>query len=573
MATLPTASSNRPAQSKLGALLLHSHFLVPGLLLAVYLTQCLWFIETQSLTYDEPVHIVEGLDAWRHGRFEQFNDHPPLARLLCALPLLRGKWNVQIQQYPNSFAATSITPDPEALAHRARAVNVGLGVLLAILVWGAARRMLSDAAANFALAFYVFCPALIAHFSLATTDGAATLTIFATAVLVTRWRRELSWPKTLALGIVFGLLLLAKFSTIVIFGLGLGWLLVSRGNSRRQWAKAFGAAIVALMAVWAGYFFHTSHLSIANGTLTATFPNWTQNIVKPVHSRLNLHLIVPAGEYVEGFRTLMRHNNTGQASFFLGRVSKTGGWKLYYPVVMLLKWPLVILLLCVAGTIFVVRGRLRMSKDAWVMTSFPALYLLLAIFARFNIGERHILPLYPFAFLLLAKLWETAREKPAVRVLLLGLALLNSGDCLHSAPGYLSYMDPAVRPAERYLYLTDSNLDWGHGLLALRDFERKHPTEPASLAYFGSVEPRIYGIKAAALGEHQRTSGTIVVSATNLSGQFLSDPAGYRWLLQFGPPQILDGSLYVFQVSDTTEAVSRKFQVCGRLGPGTLPCR
>ena len=69
-------------------------WLFPLLLAALYLAQCAWFIRTQSLTYDEPVHIAEGLNAWRSGRFEQYNDHPPLARLWCTLPLIGPQWQV-----------------------------------------------------------------------------------------------------------------------------------------------------------------------------------------------------------------------------------------------------------------------------------------------------------------------------------------------------------------------------------------------------------------------------------------------------------------------------------------------
>src|SRR5512144_3188726 len=79
-----------------------ARWLFPALLMAAYAAQCAWFIRTQSLTYDEPVHIAEGLDAWRYGRFEQYNDHPPMARLWCSLPLLDQKWQVEIQKLPES---------------------------------------------------------------------------------------------------------------------------------------------------------------------------------------------------------------------------------------------------------------------------------------------------------------------------------------------------------------------------------------------------------------------------------------------------------------------------------------
>ena len=48
-------------------------------------------------------------------------------------------------------------------------------------------------------------------------------------------------------------------------------------------------------------------------------------------------------------------------------------------------------------------------------------------------------------------------------------------------------------------------------------------------------------------GKPSALSGTVVVSATNLSGQFLTDPEQYHWLLQQKPVEILDHSLYVFQ--------------------------
>ncbi len=182
------------------------------------------------------------------------------------------------------------------------------------------------------------------------------------------------------------------------------------------------------------------------------------------------------------------------------------------------------------------------------MASFPLIYLGLATFAHFNIGERHVLPLYPFALLLAGIVWEWARRKRAGVAVLTLLLVVNAADALRYAPGYLSYFNVFVRPADSYRLLTDSNLDWGQGLLALRHYQRDHPNEQISLSYFGSVDPAIYGIQVRPLGEQERVSGTVIVSATNLSGQFLADPQSYHWLLQFERTMILDHSLYVFQV-------------------------
>jgi dolichyl-phosphate-mannose--protein O-mannosyl transferase len=532
-------------------------WLVPALLAVLYLAQCAWFIRTQSLTYDEPVHIAEGLNAWRYGRFEQYNDHPPLARLWCTLPLIDQKWQVEIQQLPDSFRVNRVAPDPVSLAWRARAMNVLLGLALAWLVWRAADRLFSRTAANFALALFAFSPALIAHFSIATTDGAATLFVFSTTWALVRWRREPTWQKTLGLGLLLGLMLLAKFSTAPMFVLAVLWMLplapdkVILSPTRWNWGKTAAAMLLAFVMVWAGYFFHVAHLTVRDGTLTATFPNWSQPIVKPVRGS-NYSVLVPAGEYVEGFRELVRHNRQGQPAFFLGEVSSHGGWKLYYPVVILLKWPTIVLGLALTGLALALRRKLGIPTDLWIMASFPALYLAMAIFARFNLGERHVLPMYPFAILFAAAVWEWARHKRAGVALLILLAVLNAADALRYAPGYLSYFTPFVRPAESYRLLTDSNLDWGQGLLALRDYQLKHPGERISLSYFGSVDPQAYGIQSDFFGGHKHVSDTVIVSATNLSGQYLAEPERYRWLLEQKPVTILDHSLYVFRVSESS---------------------
>src|SRR5260370_33811792 len=105
--------------------------------------------------------------------------------------------------------------------------------------------------------------------------------------------------------------------------------------------RTAGAIVLAFFVVWAGYFFHVSRLTVHDGTLTATFPNWSEPIVKPVRGQRNYSLCVAAGEYVEGFRELIRHNRHRQAAFFLWETSSQRGWKRYDPVGGVLRWPTV----------------------------------------------------------------------------------------------------------------------------------------------------------------------------------------------------------------------------------------
>jgi len=539
---------------------------IPFVLLSVFAMQSLWFIQTQSLTYDEPAHIIAGIDAWQHGRFEKWNDHPPLGRLWLTLPLARVDSQFAWQQLPTGYRVMAMQPGPEVLALRTRPMNTVLGLLLGIALWFAARRLFSEGAANVALALFVFTPSLIAHFSVATTDGIGTLFIFLTAFQLVRWRHRPNWINALLMGLALGGLLLAKFYAppLVLLAVGLMLVLKPEGAARRpsqwNWKPALAALALALVTLWAGYFFHISHLKVGDGKVIATFPNRAE---KTWATKKTAHIsaVVPAGEFFEGLREVAMSNKHGRPAWFLGKIYPTGGIKAYYPAAIVLKWPTVLLVLFLASLLMGVRKTCRNPSDLLAMCAFALVFLFFAIQSKYDIGERHILPLYPFALLIAGASWEHVRTSrfgldirkgSAYRVyswaaivvfLLLGL---NAADALRSAPDYLSYFNVLVKPASSWHYLTDSNLDWGQGLIALREHEQKHPEELLRLAYFGSVDPALYGVRAVPLVPGERAEGTVVAGASVLSGQVLADPNGYRWLLSYPPQQRIDRSMLVF---------------------------
>lgn len=223
--------------------------ILPALLLSLYVAQCLWFIGTQSLTCDEPAHMVAGLEALRDNKFEFLNDQPPLARIMFAAPLLLQKTQIYWYEW---LQVRATSPSPDVIAWTGRPVNVVLGVILGILLWRTARRWFSEGAANFALALFAFSPGLIAHFSVMTVDGLSTLMIFLAALQVARWWRDPSTQQTLLLGAVLGLLLLAKFYTPPMFLLALILVLVlkkldgsptrSPGIGSRGWRSSWSRA-------------------------------------------------------------------------------------------------------------------------------------------------------------------------------------------------------------------------------------------------------------------------------------------------------------------------------------------
>ena len=549
--------------------------LVAELLLLIYVLQCAWFARTQSMTFDEPIHTYTGLELWRTGGFEHWIEQPPLGRILLALPITGKQFQMKIQDADAWFYVVGIRPGPQNFIAGPRMMNIMLGVLLGILVWFAVRRLYGGGAAGFALALFAFSPQLIAHFSVATTDGIGVLTVFLIAFQLVRWRSDPSRLQTMFLGLAFGLALLAKFYSPPFIVLAMLLVLFTpRTNSAERvaafswrprdwsWKPVLVAAAIAAFTLWAGYLFHVGHVSVHEGQLVATFPNRTP-IVQTVPLNFNLDSPLPAGEFFAGLDTLYLHNRQGHPSFLLGKryIDAAPHW--YFPAAIALKWPTISLLLGLAGFALVVaRGWTNTHKriDGAIYGAFGLVALLSAISARLTIGDRHVMSLYPFLLIGAATVWHLASNLSARRNLVLGvlmaLAALNAADVLRYAPGYLSYFNVFVSPKRSYELLSDSNLDWGQGLLAVKDYEREHPEEATHLAYFGSVAPALYGIKAAPFSPGERVSGTVMVSATLLSGQYLRAPDGYRWLLSYPLKTILDHSIFVFNVPSQNRTLS-----------------
>jgi 4-amino-4-deoxy-L-arabinose transferase-like glycosyltransferase len=513
-------------------------------------------MKTQSLSNDEPLHIVAGTEAWRLNRFERWNDHPPLVFLLSTLPELIVHGKISIGE--DVKYADAISPSPEVVAWAGRSVIVLMGVLLGLLLWVTARRLFSEGAANFALALFAFSPSLIANFSISCNDGATALVTFAVAMQLVYWRRRQSWGRAIALGLLLGAMLSTKFSLPVMFALALALVLILKPtavewNPRNwNWRQAIAMVILAFFFVWGTYFFHWTKVEVKNGFVTVTSPNRTKPATGDTHRHFNLTAYLPAGEYLEGMGRVANHLNLGHPTYFMGQISHDKGWKMYFPTVVALKWPPVILALFLSALILGLMRKIKFPTDLLILSLFPGLYFFIAIFSKVDLGERHILLIYPFALLFVASVWHYAREKRAILALLTVLVLVNVVDTLRYAPGYLSYFTPFVNPATSWKLLSDSNLDWGQGLLALRDYQAQHPRETLHVAYFGTMDPKLYGIRYTPLEPGQRVTGTVVVSATHLSGQLLDDPNGYHWLLQYPTKTILDHSLHVFEVPADT---------------------
>jgi hypothetical protein len=122
--------------------------------------------------------------------------------------------------------------------------------------------------------------------------------------------------------------------------------------------------------------------------------------------------------------------------------------------------------------------------------------------ANLNAGIRYLLPVLPPLCVWLGGFAaHPARVAPAragerKRWAMAGalLVAVQAAEVLPAAPRYISYFNPAARLARTDFLLNDSNVDWGQGLIALREDMKRFGIRRIHLAYHGTTDPAVYGI-------------------------------------------------------------------------------
>jgi len=186
-----------------------------------------------------------------------------------------------------------------------------------------------------------------------------------------------------------------------------------------------------------------------------------------------------------------------RTSYLFGAISDQGFWS-YFPIAFAIKTPLPTLLLSLAaiGQLFF---RRQNNSSRWFVLVPAGLYFVLAVASGLNIGLRHILPIYPFLFVLIgeaaASLWTTANPLKKGSLLLLTACYVFSSLAIY--PHYLAFFNELAGGAKNgHRILLDSNLDWGQDLNGLKRWMTDNRVKKIFLLYFGKADPMYYGIDA-----------------------------------------------------------------------------
>lgn len=530
-----------------------------GATLALYVALSVGTARYNAATFDEGAHLPAGYTYAALSDYRLNPEHPPAVKLLAALPLLLGTihlpqddaaWQARRQwEFGRRFLYRWNDGDRLLFYGRLPIIGLGAALVLALFVW--ARRLSDPATALAAALVAALSPDMLAHGSLVTTDMGIALFGFLCVAALERLGEGITPARVAGLAVAFALAVSTKFSALLLLPvLGvLGLVLVFAGEplvvrvtdeerslssrvARLAALVSIGlvAFVVAYGVLWAMYGFHFAASPDTRPPLQWARVEPAAPLLRTGASAALEHHLLPEA-FVLGFLRFF-HASEGRPSFLLGQVSKDGFWY-YFPATFLLKTPLPLLLLLALAALSDWRRRpLRREAFLWVP---PLLYLGLVMTRSLNIGHRHLLPIYPYLFILAARVavrgWREGRTP--VRVALVILSAWYAVGTLSLHPRYLAYFNElAGGPRNGYRCLVDSSLDWGQDLKALKAWMDGQGIREIKLAYFGSAEPSYYGIggerlpgdlRPAHVAERIHAGDVVAVSATHLAGLYLDD--------------------------------------------------
>ncbi len=546
--------------------------------LALYYVMAVSVSPRVGVTADEVVHLTGGYSYWKFNDYRLHPENGTLPMRAATLPLLamdlkfpaleaNADWQrSQVNTLGDQFFFGLGNPlDRMLLA--GRAVIAFFGVFTVWLTWRWARGLFGATAGWIALALAVFCPAMLAHGGLITSDMAATACMLGALTLAWRLLHRVTPLRLAGTALACGLTFLSKMSGVLIVPLlGALWairmwrgapLVVKIGRVhwwRGRWRIALASLAVlasvgagSLVVLWAGYGFRFDGLERARAAGDSYFFSWDvildrAPVPRPVDTSLDQllpsqrpvgetgmthlvgwmreHRVLPEA-YLFGFAHTYKFARYRPA-FFLGEY-RTTGWRTFFPIAFVLKTPLPALLLGAAGVAALwLLPRSRRAPNVrrhWAYRAAPLLvffvvYWIMAIRMNLNIGHRHILPTYPvfYVFASAAACWLVAGPRRLIGAALALAVAAHSADSVAVRPFYLSYFQPLVGGVDRgYRYIVDSSYDWGQGLPDLEIWlERKRArgdTAPVFLTYFGADSPRARKLDVIRFGDEWNDRG------------------------------------------------------------------
>jgi hypothetical protein len=449
---------------------------VVAALLALFGWRELAAMRADGPTVDEGAHLAYGERGLERGTFDREG------------PMLNSKMPVSVlNAVPVAAAARlGVAADGGRRLWLGRLPTVALGLLLGWLVWHWARALFGARGGVLGLFLCTFCPNVLAHSHLVTTDLATALGMFAATYAFWRYRQRPGGWRLAVAAAAFGAAQLTKVTALFLVPIFLLILLIelvrarlagvraatSAGPGRVLRALLPAAALLAGAIVALGLGFAGEKMLTPLSGLAPVSRAFQALAAVPLLRDVPLPVPLP---YLTGLDMVTRDVHAGSPSYLHGRLSARGFWN-YYLVAALIKLPAGTLALLALAAWLAATGRVRVAAaEAFLLV--PPVFLLayLSFAFELQIGLRYLLPALPFLFVFAgrAAAWLPAASPGGAAVGL--LAAWTGVSSLASHPRYIPYFNELIGgQSHGYRWLSDSNVDWGQDDDFMREVYARH---------------------------------------------------------------------------------------------------
>jgi hypothetical protein len=395
-------------------------------------------IHQQSLTGDGAYHVLAGHQALRYGTNTANLEHPPLAKLLMAIPFVLEEEPLAppVRVSEALEAAAEIHTNPELLFRgvtRARYLVLFLlvGPLLAA-TYALGRRHGSSRAAWLLVIMVGVSFSTLPTLTILQTDAAVALGFLLTLLAGDTLRRDPQPRNAMLLGFSFGLALSVKFSAVLlapVVAMATLWACHARKSWRTAMLLVLIVAASSVVVVELSYALANTRYdsaagreslrSYCRGRATLVTEDRLRELEPTVLALEEIH--PPLAQWLIGFVGVTVQNSIGvYASYAFGDIRPSGRWW-YFPVLLVTRTPVVILIGAVAAVVGLIRRRARdgttrteLSRVVWLEILIVAPYLAVAMTSSYNLGIRHLLPITPVVYLPVVLALSRTRWAPPV---------------------------------------------------------------------------------------------------------------------------------------------------------------
>jgi len=530
----------------------------------------------ESATMDEVAHIGAGLSYLQRLDLRLNAEHPPLPKVLAAVPLvIRGAhadyqsaaWQLAADFFPAygtqwifGDAVLGRWNDWKATLMWSRFPMLLLTLLLGWFLFHYGSRLGGPLGGLLCLTVYITTPAFLTFGPLVITD--LPVTLFS---LIALWHLGEIWavpsPKNAWLfGAALGASLVSKFTGLLIIPVIIVLFVQTRfwptaaqplkKDENRAWRRARRRCILQGI-VWAALFVYVVYFILSwnqpdDALNRIGGGQWAWLIRRP---------LMPLWLYCRGLFLMLVMGS--RQTFLLGH-AYAHGVPYYFPVVFALKSTLgFLLLLLLDATVGIICRKLDAGgipdavRPHWrvLMTGF-FVFLAVCLLSRLDISVRHFMVPIALLTLMLAPLPRMISALPQQRILhaVTGAAAVSCFvPILFAYPYFFPFVNSLAFGHPTYYVLNDSNVTWNEGLPEVERFVRQQRLTEIQLDWSSLSDPALV-VPEAQIWDCQAPTDRDAGRWVAVTAVSILENHNCGYLQQYPHQQLAGGAFYVFKL-------------------------